>query len=401
MCSDTAHARVLRAVEFYCGLGGLHWSLQRARLGCDAVVVAAYDVNPLACDTYAHNFRLRPSGRDIRALTPQELDAHAAHLWLLSPPCQPYTRNGLQKDKEDGRAGSFTALLAALQGMQRPPDRLLLENVVGFDTSAMRADVLAALAGRYVVHEFVVSPTQVGVPISRPRYFLLAARLPVSNACRLATPLPATPYPHPPPVPSYGGTDGDVSGHMDAPAHHAPLSHYLEELSPKEQMQHAVPWSAVRSSLLAVDFVHPDTRLPDAANCVTKAYGRYAKGAGSLLIASPDAVTHLFDAVRRDAAANAAAAGVELPLVAEGGKGGALGPFIAQHVHDWPADAPAVRYLTPTEIARLHGLPAEFSFPPHVTQLQRYALLGNSLSVDVVACLLEHLLHDWTGDAAM
>jgi hypothetical protein len=31
-----------------------------------------------------------------------------------------------------------------------------------------------------------------------------------------------------------------------------------------------------------------------------------------------------------------------------------------------------------------------------VTRTQRYALLGNSLSVDVVGCLLEHLLADWT-----
>ena len=60
---------------------------QRARPH-DAEVVASYDVNPLANDTYALNFGRRPSGRDIRALRPDELDAHAADLWLLSPPCQ-------------------------------------------------------------------------------------------------------------------------------------------------------------------------------------------------------------------------------------------------------------------------------------------------------------------------
>ena len=99
----------LRAVEFYCGIGGLHYSLQvraagasvptpcadiDARRGAqrarphDAEVVASYDVNPLANETYALNFGRRPSGRDIRSLRPDELDAHAAHLWLLSPPCQ-------------------------------------------------------------------------------------------------------------------------------------------------------------------------------------------------------------------------------------------------------------------------------------------------------------------------
>lgn len=31
-------------------------------------------------------------------------------------------------------------------------------------------------------------------------------------------------------------------------------------------------------------------------------------------------------------------------------------------------------------------------FPPHLTLKQRYGLLGNSLSVDVVAALLRYLL---------
>ena len=51
-------------------------------------------------------------------------------------------------------------------------------------------------------------------------------------------------------------------------------------------------------------------------------------------------------------------------------------------------------YFTPSEVARLHGFPASFAFPAHVTRLQRYALLGNSLSVDAVAPLLTHLLAD-------
>ena len=51
-------------------------------------------------------------------------------------------------------------------------------------------------------------------------------------------------------------------------------------------------------------------------------------------------------------------------------------------------------YFTPAEVARLHGFPASFAFPAHVTTLQRYALLGNSLSCHVVAPLLTHLLAD-------
>ena len=58
------------------------------------------------------------------------------------------------------------------------------------------------------------------------------------------------------------------------------------------------------------------------------------------------------------------------------------------------ACAHARSYFTPAEVARLHGFPESFAFPEHVTTLQRYALLGNSLSVDAVAPLLTHLLAD-------
>lgn len=51
-----------------------------------------------------------------------------------------------------------------------------------------------------------------------------------------------------------------------------------------------------------------------------------------------------------------------------------------------------LRYFTPREVANLHSFPSSFSFPPHVTTKQQYALLGNSLSVAVVADLLTYLL---------
>ena len=51
-----------------------------------------------------------------------------------------------------------------------------------------------------------------------------------------------------------------------------------------------------------------------------------------------------------------------------------------------------LRYFSPQEVAALHSFPASFSFPPGTPRRQQYALLGNSLSVLVVATLLQHLL---------
>lgn len=48
---------------------------------------------------------------NIQRVPISQFDAYAADLWLLSPPCQPYTRQGLKKGSEDARASSFLSLL--------------------------------------------------------------------------------------------------------------------------------------------------------------------------------------------------------------------------------------------------------------------------------------------------
>ncbi len=326
---------------------------------------------------------------------------------------QPYTRNGLRKDADDGRADSFACLLAAFGRMARPPARLLLENVVGFDVSRTREAVLTALSARnYRVHEFCLSPAQLGVPYSRPRYFLLAAREP-GPRCALAQPLPAVPWPHAPPPP------GEPPAAMPEPAVR-PLCAYFDacfaEGAPEADAaagwaDAAVPWPALRRSMLAADFVHGGgTR----ANCFTKSYGRYAKGTGSLVLRCAGDVDALFDAVRRAAPE---ALEPSRPRNADDGDDDDAPPPKTSDASDaWPPGSPPLRcvclsqaciaipradahpcpnsYFTPSEVARLHGFPESFAFPAHVTRLQRYALLGNSLSVDAVAPLLAHLLAD-------
>jgi hypothetical protein len=58
------------------------------------------------------------------------------------------------------------------------------------------------------------------------------------------------------------------------------------------------------------------------------------------------------------------------------------------------------RYFTPAEIARLHSFPASFCFPGDMEPRQCYKLLGNSLSVAVVADLLKFLLLSGSGSSA-
>ncbi|CAK9064722.1 tRNA (cytosine(38)-C(5))-methyltransferase 2 (AtDNMT2) (DNA (cytosine-5)-methyltransferase-like protein 2) (Dnmt2) [Durusdinium trenchii] len=53
-----------------------------------------------------------------------------------------------------------------------------------------------------------------------------------------------------------------------------------------------------------------------------------------------------------------------------------------------------VRYFTPLELLQIHGFPKSFHFPETVTEHQRYKLIGDSISVDVVAELLRYLLFE-------
>uniref|UniRef100_A0A453F1M5 tRNA (Cytosine-5-)-methyltransferase n=1 Tax=Aegilops tauschii subsp. strangulata TaxID=200361 RepID=A0A453F1M5_AEGTS len=162
-----------RVLEFYSGIGGMRYSL--ASSGVRAEVVEAFDINDVANDVYEHNFGHRPCQGNIQTLTAGDLDKYKAHAWLLSPPCQPYTRQGLQKHSADARAFSFIKILNLMQNMSFPPQMLFVENVVGFEVSDTHDQLLAVLSTlSFNTQEFILSPLQFGVPYSRPRYFCLA-----------------------------------------------------------------------------------------------------------------------------------------------------------------------------------------------------------------------------------
>lgn len=54
----------------------------------------------------------------ISSLQAHQLEQFAADIWMLSPPCQPYTRRGARRDAEDPRASSFLHLISLIPGMK-------------------------------------------------------------------------------------------------------------------------------------------------------------------------------------------------------------------------------------------------------------------------------------------
>lgn len=393
----------MASLEFFCGIGGFNYALREARPS--ARVACAFDVDDVATRVYAFNFgaAARVSAIDVCQLDAAELNKLGAGLWMMSPPCQPYTRQGNALGAKDARAGGLAHLTRLLASPAlSPPERLLMENVVGFETSESRDDLVCALRGRgFAVRELWLSPVHVGVPNQRTRYFLLAKRLPPGScAPAAATAAPAAELDEAPRERARWPPHALLDAHELPPWDRGPgrplpplargcaraerpLRDFLEEeeeapgpgvdgasrggdrvgadgaSAPQGAGAGAVPAEIVAKYGAVLNVVCPASAH---SCCFTKNYTRFAKGTGSVL--APD--------VEREDALQSAA-------------------------FDAPARAALrLRYFTTREIANLHGFPrgGAFSFPADVPVRKRYSLLGNSLSVDVVAELLRYLYAD-------
>ncbi|GAU24106.1 hypothetical protein TSUD_388990 [Trifolium subterraneum] len=382
-----------RVLEFYSGIGGMRYSLMKAQV--NAEVIEAFEINNIANDVYQHNFHHRPYQGNIQCLTAADLDKYGADAWLLSPPCQPYTRQGLQKDTGDARAFSFLQILELIPFLLQPPSMLFVENVVGFETSDTHAKLIEILEKtNFITQEFILSPLQFGIPYSRPRYFCLAKRKPSSfvneflNGQLIQSPRPLFEHFNTvskeddlsledrqnvlqscQPIEKFlvlknPSNDTDV----ESEASTIGLSNDTSRSSEKNNYHEydSIDKYYVHPSLLerwgsAMDVVYPDSKR---CCCFTKSYYRYVKGTGSLLAT--------IQPMKRDKTS---------------------------------LKEQCLRYFTPREVsgfslfsgiscilvANLHSFPEDFEFPEHISLKQRYALLGNSLSIAVVAPLLQYL----------
>jgi DNA (cytosine-5)-methyltransferase 1/tRNA (cytosine38-C5)-methyltransferase len=163
-----------RALELFAGIGGFRAAVPTAE------VVAAFDTSALAAAAYEAWWREPLSVRNLevrRLVWPQ------ADLWWASPPCQPYTVRGAQRDLDDPRARSLLVLLERIAVVR--PWAFAMENVPGFVGSRAYEAVHATLvAGGYDVREVVACPTELGVPMERRRFYLVACLEPLRPPVR-------------------------------------------------------------------------------------------------------------------------------------------------------------------------------------------------------------------------
>jgi DNA (cytosine-5)-methyltransferase 1 len=159
----------LRAIEFFSGMG----SFAEACRSTDLHIVAAFDQNELANSVYEHNFGLRPINSTLDSVQARQIPD--ANIWWLSPPCTPYSVRGRQDDVKDPRAKSLIRLLQLVD--VKNPEIIILENVRAFQQSAAKELVSDTFEKNgYEMFETLMCSTDFGVPMRRPRYFLVGIR---------------------------------------------------------------------------------------------------------------------------------------------------------------------------------------------------------------------------------
>ena len=141
-------------------MGGFHAALQRS---CGGKVLKAFEVSLKCTATYSKNF---PDTEIIKKtidslklndlMSNENLHSNSLFIWLLSPPCQPFTRSGKaemiqQPDQGFLRIQNLLPMYctsvdginasksesAKAPNSYRKPDIIFIENVVGFENQEL------------------------------------------------------------------------------------------------------------------------------------------------------------------------------------------------------------------------------------------------------------------------
>ena len=403
----------IRMLEFFSGIGGMRLSLEKALslLNKDAHQTnriyalescRAYDISLHANNVYHYNFCSNADTNNkntdsvctklVEQLKPKDIAPLHANLWTMSPPCQPFTTSGEGRGKQrldatDKRCNGLKGIAKLLDALEAhvKPKWILLENVKGFRDSAM-CEIWCDCLRRngYSYRSFVLSPVEFGIPNHRTRYYLLAER----NSRRWSN--------------DEGNSSHDETAVLDEEeTRRTPAVHGISSLSAHEEISNR-PIHNIGRFIEPTDDnndidVHPYlvpkkvllkawskglgivSKKDTTTHCFTAGYGRiYHRSTGSLLLIPGSTA----DRDRNGAALE------ELPLDRS----------------EMTLYENQLRRFKPKELLRLFGFvnldeteddkTRVFGIPSTVVSSleQRYKLIGNSISVNVVTELLRELL---------
>ena len=164
----------MKFIDLFAGLGGFHKALHELGHQC----VFASELDPVLRDFYKTNWKIEPQG-DIRKIVDKNINDIPEHDILCAGfPCQPFSKAGKQKGREDKVRGTlFDEIVKILR--HRHPKFFILENVpfiAKHDNeetwNLMKSELESA--GYTVDHE-IYSPQDFGIPQHRKRIFIVGS----------------------------------------------------------------------------------------------------------------------------------------------------------------------------------------------------------------------------------
>ena len=119
-----------RVIELYSGIGA--WTQAFMKINLNFEIVYAYDINPVANISYYSNYKIHPNARSVEKVSLQQMEEWNADIWVMSPPCQPHTRNNTtsNRDINDPRSNSLLHIISLLGEAQNLPKFIFLEVVI-------------------------------------------------------------------------------------------------------------------------------------------------------------------------------------------------------------------------------------------------------------------------------
>ncbi|XP_013190534.2 tRNA (cytosine(38)-C(5))-methyltransferase [Amyelois transitella] len=329
-----------RILELYSGIGGMHCAWNESSLPGE--IVTAVDINTVANEVYKYNFPdTHLINRNIQSLTGTEIKSYNVNTILMSPPCQPFTRNGKYLDDNDPRTNSFLYIIDILHELDNI-EYILMENVKGFECSTVRNLFIEKLEEtNFIYQEFLLCPSTIGIPNSRLRYYCIARR-----------------------------TKAPWNFNRKSEIIHILPKDFEKPYKLEDILETNVPEKfLVNDKLLrrgnVFDICHKGS---SRSCCFTKAYSHYVEGTGSIYTdESQQKVDSCFKAANRHESGSEA---------------------FVQCLKELK-----LRFFTPKEVLSLMAFPKYYLFPDNITTKQCYRLLGNSVNVKVITELLK-ILYD-------
>lgn len=169
-------------VDLFCGCGGGSLGLKLS----GHEVVAAVDVDPIACETYSKNLGLEPIQGDISRLTGHEIIEKCGllrgdvDLVVGCPPCQGFSslRRTRYPKGEDPRKDLVSVFFERVKEIQ--PKAVLLENVPGIawggDASYLHTFISRIESIGYKTSWDIIDAADYGVPQHRRRVVALSVK---------------------------------------------------------------------------------------------------------------------------------------------------------------------------------------------------------------------------------